>query len=85
LGTKFTYAFVPSIDLNGMPFLKNATGSFQFKTARFLLGLRTGRWIATIALMSTPDEDKRPFLSATMDGKVSYSLKKIKIPIKKNS
>jgi hypothetical protein len=83
LGTKFKYAFKPAIDSGGNPYLKEAVGTFAFNTARVLVGLKKKRWAITINVIGTPDEDKNPNLSATLEGKISYSLLSFKVPVKK--
>lgn len=82
IGTRFKYAFFPAIDAGGNQYLKEATGSFSFNTARLLVGVKKGRWAVTINVIGTPDEDKQPNLSATLEGKIAYSITSFKIPIK---
>ncbi len=83
LGTKFKYAFQPEIDSSGNTYLKEAVGSFAFNTARILAGVKKGRWAITINVIGTPDEDKQPYLSATLEGKIAYSLFSFRVPVKK--
>lgn len=82
IGTRFKYAFFPAIDASGNPYLKEASGSFSFNTARVLIGVKKGRWAATVNIIGTPDEDKQPNLSATLEGKIAYSIALFKNPVK---
>ena len=83
IGTNFKYAFKPAIDSNGNQYLTESVGTFSFNTARVLIGVKKGKWTVTLNVIGTPDEDKRPYLSAALEGKVAYSLFSFKIPVKK--
>lgn len=83
IGTNFKYAFKPAIDSNGNQYLTESVGTFLFNTARVLVGIKKGKWTVTLNVIGTPDEDKRPYLSAALEGKVAYSLFSFKIPVKK--
>lgn len=83
MGTSFTYAFVPGFDNNGNPALIEGTGSFSFNTARVMVGAAKGKWIFTICAMGSPDEDKQPNLSVSIEPKIAYHIFSFKIPVKK--
>jgi hypothetical protein len=83
IGTGFKYAFIPAIDSSGNQYLKESVGTFSFNSARVLVGVKKGRWAITINVMGTPDEDRRPNFSGTLEGKIAYSIMAFKIPVSK--
>ncbi len=85
IGTAFRYAFIPSVDSTGNPYLKEASGSFAFSTLRFVTGFEKGRWQCSLSVIASPDLDKQPYASLSLEPKISYRICSFKIPLKTRS
>ncbi len=83
IGTKFRYNYIEAVDSAGNPYLKEGVGTFKFNTARILAGVKKGKWVFTLSVMGTPDEDKQPFLSISIEPKIAYNIFSFKVPVKK--
>lgn len=83
IGTKFRYAYVPAFDSTGTPYLKESAGSFVFASFRVIAGFEKGRWVCSLSAIASPDEDKQPHASISLEPKIAYRIFSFKVPVQK--